>query len=193
MIACLNAGFALSMSPMTAAIMSAVPSRRAGAGSAMNDASRELGAALGIAVMGSIAASQFTNSIKPLTHGLSPALQERAGASIAGAIAVADSIGAKAGAALHAGANSAFLEGMHLSVTIGAVLCIISAWLVVRHLPRVLSHEGAMRGPVESMEDVAALGIAGVPPIFADERFPGDRVPDVVEGVPIAGSGRRER
>jgi hypothetical protein len=33
------------------------------------------------------------------------------------------------------------------------------------------------------MEDVAELGIAGVPPIFADERFPGDEVPDVVGGV----------
>jgi Na+/melibiose symporter-like transporter len=189
MIACLNAGFALSMSPMTAAIMSAVPSRRAGAGSAMNDASRELGAALGIAVMGSIAASQFTNSVGSLTHGLSPALQERAGESIAGAIAVADSIGGKAGAALQVGANHAFLEGMHLSVTIGAVLCVISACLVTRYLPRVLSHEGAMHGPVEAMEDVAQLGIAGVPPIFADERFPGDAVPDAVDGV----TGARSR
>jgi hypothetical protein len=40
-----------------------------------------------------------------------------------------------------------------------------------------------MHGPVEAMEDVAQLGIAGVPPIFADERFPGDAVPEVVEGV----------
>ena len=186
MIACLNAGFALSMSPMTAAIMSAVPSRRAGAGSAMNDASRELGAALGIAVMGSIAASQFSNRVDSLTHGLSPALQERASASISGAIGVADSIGGKVGAALHVGADNAFLEGLHLSVTIGAVLCLISAWLVTRYLPRVLSHEGAMHGPVEAMEDVATLGIAGVPPIFADERFPGDDVPDVVDGVPTS-------
>jgi len=78
---------------------------------------------------------------------------------------------------------------MHISVTIGAVLCIISAWLVTRYLPRVLSHEGAMRGPVESMEDVATLGIAGVPPIFADEHFPGDAVPEVVDGVPTSRSG----
>jgi MFS transporter, DHA2 family, integral membrane protein len=189
MIAGLNAGFALSMSPMTAAIMSAVPSRRAGAGSAMNDASRELGAALGIAVMGSIAASQFTNSVDSLTHGLPPALQERASASIAGAIAVADSIGGKAGAALHLGADNAFLEGMHLSVTIGAVLSVIAALLVKRYLPPVLSHEGAMRGPVEAMEDVAELGLAGLPPIFADERFPQDRVPDVAEGVPTSPPG----
>ena len=54
---------ALAMSPMTAAIMSAVPARRAGAGSAMNDATRELGAALGVAVLGSIAASQYSSHL----------------------------------------------------------------------------------------------------------------------------------
>jgi len=189
MIGLLNAGFALSMSPMTAAIMSAVPSRRAGAGSAMNDASRELGAALGIAVMGSIAASQFSNRVDSLTHGLPPAVQERAGASISGAIAVADSIGGKVGAALHIGADHAFLDGMHLSVTIGGVLCLISAFLVTRYLPRVLSHEGAMHGPVESMEDAATLGIAGVPPIFADEHFRGDDERDVVDVPPSRTGG----
>ena len=73
---------------MTAAIMSAVPPRRAGAGSAMNDASREFGAALGIAVMGSIAASQFTHALGKLTGALSPAQQEQAGSSIAGAAPV---------------------------------------------------------------------------------------------------------
>src|SRR5205807_6934869 len=60
----LVSGIALTMSPMTAAIMSAVPPRRAGAGSAMNDATRELGAALGVAVLGSVAASRYSSGIK---------------------------------------------------------------------------------------------------------------------------------
>ena len=58
------------MSPMTASIMSAVPARRAGAGSAMNDATRELGAALGIAVLGSVAASRYSSRPRPALHGL---------------------------------------------------------------------------------------------------------------------------
>ena len=41
----------------------------------MNDATRELGAALGIAVLGSIAASRYASSIAPALHGLSPANQ----------------------------------------------------------------------------------------------------------------------
>ena len=60
------------MSPMTASIMAAVPARRAGAGSAMNDATRELGAALGIAVLGSVAASRYDARIAP-----SPARPDR--------------------------------------------------------------------------------------------------------------------
>ena len=73
---CSSRGMALAMSPMTAAIMSAVPPRRAGAGSAMNDATRELGAALGVAVMGSIAASRYAAGIDDAITSLSP-LQTR--------------------------------------------------------------------------------------------------------------------
>ncbi|MFA5882500.1 MAG: MFS transporter [Acidimicrobiia bacterium] len=176
-LAFINAGFALSMSPMTAAIMSAVPPRRAGAGSAMNDAAREFGAALGIAVMGSIAASQFTHALGKLTGGLPLSSRERAGSSIAGAIRIADTLGGRAGATLRTGAERAFLDGFHLSVTIGSCLCLVAAVIVWRYLPRTFAHEGAMHGAVESLEEAAELGIAGVPPVFADQRFPGD--PDV--------------
>ena len=195
-LAFVNTGFALSMSPMTAAIMSAVPPRRAGAGSAMNDASREFGAALGIAVMGSIAASQFTHALGKLTGALAPAQQERAGASIAGAIHVADTIGGRAGAVLRTGAEHAFLAGFHLSVTIGSVLCLVSACIVARYLPRSFAHEGAMHGGLESLEDAAQLGIAGVLPVFADERFPGDPEPgepgsiEADEPAEVSPSGR---
>src|SRR4029078_9588422 len=66
-----SCGMALAMSPSTASIMSAVPARRAGMGSAMNDATRELGAALGIAVLGSIAASRYATQIAPAISDLS--------------------------------------------------------------------------------------------------------------------------
>ena len=80
---------ALAMSPMTASIMSAVPARRAGAGSAMNDATRELGAALGVAVLGSIAASRYSSEITSAVSGLGGADRSTATGSIAGALNVA--------------------------------------------------------------------------------------------------------
>ncbi len=170
----MSTGMALSMSPMTAAIMSAVPPRRAGAGSAMNDATRELGAALGIAVMGSIAASQYSSAVEGLTGDLPAASAEAARSSIAGAVRVAGEIGGAAGDALRAGANQAFVDGVHVSVTIGAVLAVGAGLLVWRSLPRRLAHEGAMHGTAGALEEAAELGIAGVPPVFPDEAFVGD-------------------
>jgi EmrB/QacA subfamily drug resistance transporter len=170
----LVSGMALAMSPMTAAIMSAVPPRRAGAGSAMNDATRELGAALGVAVMGSLAASRYATAVDGLTTGLAPAAQETARSSLAGAMQVASQQPSAIGEALTHGAQTSFIDGVHLAVTVGAILAWTSAVLVVRYLPRRLAHQGAMHGPVESMEDAAELGLGGVEPVFADEVFPGD-------------------
>jgi Na+/melibiose symporter-like transporter len=191
----LVSGMALAMSPMTAAIMSAVPPRRAGAGSAMNDASRELGAALGVAVMGSIAASRYAHAIDGLTGSLAPAAQETARSSLAGALQVAGQQPGAIGDALTRGAQVSFIDGVHLAVTVGAILAWTAAVLVIRYLPERLAHQGAMHGAAESVEDVATLGIGGVEPVFADDAFEegwadepdaGDRVDDgrIGEGAP---------
>jgi EmrB/QacA subfamily drug resistance transporter len=175
-------GMALAMSPMTASIMSAVPPNRAGAGSAMNDASRELGAALGVAVMGSLAASQYATAIDALTSSLPAEAQEVAGQSLAGALHVAGELGGAAGQALSAGADAAFVDGVHLAVTVGAVLAAVAASLVLRFLPRVVTHEGAMHGALESVEDVAELGLGGTMPVFADDPRPGGQLGGQVGG-----------
>jgi EmrB/QacA subfamily drug resistance transporter len=171
----LTTGIALAMSPMTASIMSAVPPRRAGAGSAMNDATRELGAALGIAVLGSVAASRYATNVEPFLRRLSAADQSTARTSIAGALRVAQTLPRPGQAILTAGANHAFVSGIHLAVTVGAVLALISAVIVFRYLPHSLVAENAVRGPVESVEDAAELGLAGVPPLFADEPSDAER------------------
>ena len=176
-------GIAMTMSPMTAAIMSAVPSRRAGAGSAMNDATRELGAALGVAVLGSVAASQYSAKVEPLVATLPASVRSTATSSIAGAIRTANGLQGAAGRALTLGAQHAFVDGVHFAVTVGAVLAAIASVVVFRYLPRVLAPEGALHGPVESLENVAELGLGGVPPEVAEpnsetesdelfERFP---------------------
>ncbi len=161
-------GIAMTMSPMTAAIMSAVPSRRAGAGSAMNDATRELGAALGVAVLGSIAASQYSAKVQPLVASLPASIRSTATSSIAGAIQTANGLRGAAGRALTLGAQHAFVDGVHFAVTVGAVLAAIASVVVYRYLPRVLAPEGALHGPVESLENVAELGLGGVPPEVAE-------------------------
>jgi EmrB/QacA subfamily drug resistance transporter len=164
----LVSGIALTMSPMTAAIMSAVPPRRAGAGSAMNDATRELGAALGVAVLGSVAASRYSSGIKGAIAHLSPADQASARTSLGSALETAARLPHDLGARLVADADRAFVSGIHFAALAGAVLAASAALLVLRFLPRQIAQHGAMRGPLEAAEDTAELGLAGVPPIFAD-------------------------
>jgi len=171
----LTTGIALSMSPMTASIMSAVPPRRAGAGSAMNDATRELGAALGIAVLGSVAASRYATTVAPALRGLSKADQASARTSIAGALHVASTLPAAAGKALTLSASNAFINGIHLAVIVGAVLAFMSAVIVYRKLPHSLTQSGALHGATEALEEVAAMGLGGVPPVFADQERDEDR------------------
>jgi Na+/melibiose symporter-like transporter len=148
-------GMALAMSPMTASIMSAVPARRAGMGSAMNDATREFGAALGVAALGSIAVSRYSSEITSAVSGLGGADRSAATGSIAGALDVASRLNETGRTALIDASHHAFLSGMHLAVLIGAALACISAGIVFRYLPHSLQPEGAMHGPLESFEDSA--------------------------------------
>jgi Na+/melibiose symporter-like transporter len=169
----LTSGIALTMSPMTAAIMSAVPPRRAGAGSAMNDATRELGAALGVAVLGSIAASRYGSGIASAIASLSPADQAASRTSLAGALQAAAHLPADQHARLVSAAEHAFISGIHTAALAGAILAGTAALIVRRYLPsHIDQHRGEERTAVQSMEDTAELGLAGVLPVYAstDDR-----------------------
>jgi EmrB/QacA subfamily drug resistance transporter len=164
----LMTGIALTMSPMTASIMSAVPPRRAGAGSAMNDATRELGAALGVAVLGSVAASQYGKGIASAISHLTPGDRADASASLGAALQTAARLPQELAGPLVSAAEHAFVDGIHIAAFTGAVLTAVGALLVLRFLPRQITQHGAMHDAVSSAEDVAELGIGGVMPVFAD-------------------------
>jgi hypothetical protein len=53
------------MAPATESVMSALPLAKAGVGSAVNDTTRQVGGALGVAVIGSLLASGYTSSLRP--------------------------------------------------------------------------------------------------------------------------------
>ena len=128
-------GAALTMSPMTTAIMSAVPPRRAGAGSAMNDATRELGAALGVAVLGSLAASKYTSRLSSVVAPLSAAARHTARSSLTGALQVASGLPHAQSVSVVNGAKVAFVDGIHIACFGGAALSLCAAALVLRYLP----------------------------------------------------------
>lgn len=127
-------GMGLTMPPATAAIMSGVPMAKAGVGSALNDTTRELGGALGVAVIGSVFSSQYTSSIKPALAGLPAELADIARSSVGGAIAISGRLGDK-GAALAATAKGAFIDGMQRSLLVAAVTALVASGVALWLLP----------------------------------------------------------
>src|SRR3954451_23621873 len=131
----LATGMSLTMAPLTASIMSAVPLGKAGVGSAMNDTTRELGGALGVAVLGSLVASKYTSSLGSALAGLPAEQQHLATSSLSGALQVAAGLPGDGGEALNRAARQAYLDGMSLAVVVGAVVSLVAAVVVYRLLP----------------------------------------------------------
>lgn len=63
---CMALGLAIVQGPATESIMSSLPLDEAGAGSAVNDTTREIGGTLGVAVLGSIVASYYSTKVSPI-------------------------------------------------------------------------------------------------------------------------------
>ncbi|GAC1533119.1 MAG: MFS transporter [Acidimicrobiales bacterium] len=145
-------GMALSMSPMTGSIMSAVPARRAGAGSAMNDAARELGGSLGVAVLGSILSSRYTSRLHAVAAALPPPARRAATASLGGALRAASSLPPDVGRTLTAGARHGFVDGLRSAVTLGGVLALAAAAIVVRYLPPATGGGAAAQAPTPASQ-----------------------------------------
>ena len=136
-MAIMMSGMALTMTPATTMMMSAVPRNRAGMGSAMNDTTRELGGALGVALLGSVLGTAYSNKIAENVSQLPGEVQEIAENSLAGALVVAEKLGPM-GEPLIAAAKEAWMNGlseaMLIAAGIVAVAAIVSAiWLPHEH------------------------------------------------------------
>jgi predicted MFS family arabinose efflux permease len=131
----MSAGMGSSMAPSTASIMSSLPMNKAGVGSAVNDTTRELGGALGVAVLGSLVASTYASSISDHTAGLPAAAAEAAHSSLGAALQVAHTIGGEAGHALARAAQVAYVDGMSISLRVGAVVVFVASVIVARFMP----------------------------------------------------------
>jgi predicted MFS family arabinose efflux permease len=140
-LVCCGTGMAIVMPPASQQIVGSLPLAKAGVGSAMNDVTREVGGALGIAVAGSIVASiygaraGFTDVIPD------EAAREAATESIGQAIAVADR-GVEAGLvdarqydAFVGAAREAFTDGTRVAFLTLAVLAVGASFLIARLMP----------------------------------------------------------
>jgi hypothetical protein len=124
------------MAPATEAVVSAVPAAKSGVASAMNTVARMVSGALGVAVVGSLVNSLYTNDIEPALSGLPAPAREAAGESIGGAKAVAAELPPEAGSTLLASAGDAFVDAMATGFVVAAALSAAAAVMVARVLAR---------------------------------------------------------
>ena len=114
--------------------MSALPREKAGAGSALNNAARQVAVAMGVAVLGSVIASVYRGEMTDRFNALPAGQRHVAAESIEGTLAVASRMGA-AGQNLIEPAHAAFVQGMHLAAGVSAVVAFLGALMVFKWMP----------------------------------------------------------
>jgi DHA2 family multidrug resistance protein-like MFS transporter len=136
-------GMANIMPPATEAIMASVPREKAGVGSAVNNTVRQVGGALGVAILGSVLSSVYRNGVSSTVDGLPAQVPAQArdaiSESVAGAHAVADGLAntpfSGAAGALVKAADGAFVDAVHAAAVGSVVVGIISLIVVLGWLP----------------------------------------------------------
>jgi EmrB/QacA subfamily drug resistance transporter len=126
----LGVGMGLTSAPATEAIMGVVPKEKAGIGSAINDATRELGGTLGVAVIGSVFASLYASHLA-LPPGLpsqaARAARESVGGAFIAAQRVADAGLGRAAVQLRDVASHAFFDGFGVGCLVAAGIALVGA------------------------------------------------------------------
>ncbi|MFD3683227.1 MFS transporter [Nocardiopsis sp. NPDC058631] len=157
-----GAGFAETLT--NGAIMSAAPPERAGAASAISETAYELGAALGVAVLGSVLTASYRSQLTGV-EGVPQNTVEAARETLGGAANAASDLGGAGGAALMGAARSAFTDGMHLTSVIAVLIVLAAAaqvWVLLRGLDNPAVEVPEAQAPVpEAAADTSAAGAAG--------------------------------
>ncbi|MDX3849553.1 MFS transporter [Streptomyces sp. AK02-01A] len=127
-------GMAHIMPPVTVAVMQALPREKAGSGSAINNTFRQVGGALGVAVLGSVLSATYRGEIEGHLGAVPAAARDAAGESIEATLGVAAKLG-PAGKPLIGSAYDAFLDAMHVTALGSAAVALIGAVVVAVFLP----------------------------------------------------------
>ena len=166
------AGMGMTMAPATESVMGSLPREKAGVGSAINDTTRQVGGALGVAIIGSVVSSVYSTQIGTAASqfGLTPSQTAAAESSLGAAQGVAADLGNQTAGFLTAASDS-FLDALSIGLRISAFVVVIAAIVAWRFLP---SHarEATMPGiplvdPIDDEEDF----VFG-PGAFDDARTP---------------------
>jgi EmrB/QacA subfamily drug resistance transporter len=156
-MALMAAGLAFTTSPATDAIMGALPRSKAGAGSAVNDTTREVGGTLGVAIVGSVLNSAYgSRAVHSLTHlGASHAVAAKASDSVIAGMTTAAHFPPALQAAATSGVQDAFITGLHEGSLVAAVATAAAALLALAFLPA--RAQAAHRAPDTALAEPGTL------------------------------------
>ncbi|MFD8869418.1 MFS transporter [Streptomyces sp. NPDC059590] len=139
-----GAGMAHIMPPVTLTVMQSLPRQKAGSGSALNNTFRQVGGALGVAVLGSVLSTVYRDGIKDTlagVDGLPDSVRHTAGESVEATLGLAERLGPK-GQVLIGPAHDAFIHAMHVAALGSAAVALFGALVVVAFLPGKDAAEG---------------------------------------------------
>ncbi|MFF5208141.1 MFS transporter [Streptosporangium sp. NPDC000396] len=136
-------GFGIQVTLLAASdtIMSSAPESRAGGAAAVEETAYELGAGLGVAVLGTITTVVYAPSLVSVP-GVAPPLMSQARQSLAAAAHVANEVGGDTGVALLNAARVAFVSGLHSTIVVSALLLGATAGAVALLIPRRQADQG---------------------------------------------------
>jgi EmrB/QacA subfamily drug resistance transporter len=120
----MGTGLGLTSTPATESILSVLPPAKAGVGSAVNDATREAGGTLGVAVIGSVASSVYLHHLaRTPIAGLPAHAAAVARSSVGAALSIAHQATAGQTPRLLAGITASFMSGLHVACVVAAAVC----------------------------------------------------------------------
>jgi len=131
----MGAGMGLTMTPSTEAITTALPRERQGVASALNDVTRELGTALGVALLGAVLTAGYRGAIDSRLDGVPGAAADTAREGVANALTAADGAGPHAQALIRA-AQESFVDGWQQAMWAGAAVMAVLLVHVLARGPR---------------------------------------------------------
>ncbi len=158
----MGVGMGNVMAPATESIMGSLPREKAGVGSAMNDTTRQVGGAVGVAVLGSLLSSHYRPSLNSALGGKAPAaLVKAASDSVGRAVGVANDpahpVGARLRAEIVSAAHQSFIGGLHLASVVAAGIVLIAVAGVLIWLPaRAVDESEIQSAPARPVEPVGS-------------------------------------
>ncbi len=144
----MSVGMGMTMAPATESVMGSLPRAKAGVGSAVNDTTRQVGGALGVAIIGTVVSSVYAGDIADVGRrfGLGASNLDAAESSLGGAQRIAPSLGERSDAFVSA-ANDSFVHALSIGLRISAAIIVFAPVMAWRYLPSHAPH------PVDAVDE----------------------------------------